>query len=200
MLSVKGISVAFGENTVLDDFSLTVEQGEIVALLGASGSGKSTLLRVIAGLQQASTGSVILNEIDVTNFPPEKRGVGLVFQNLALFPHLNVEKNLAFGMATTSQVEISKMLSTVGLTGFEKREIDSLSGGEAQRVALARALLAEPQVLLLDEPLASLDEELKLMLAEEVRDILKSRKTTAIHVTHDRSVAGIVSDRIIKLI
>lgn len=199
MLEVEGVTVAFGDFVVLDDYSLSVEEGEIVALLGSSGCGKTTLLRFIAGLQEGVAGSVSIGGRDVSNIAAERRGVGMVFQNLALFPHLNVEKNLAFGMSNPNSEILLEMLTTVGLTGFEKREIDSLSGGEAQRVALARALLAEPLILLLDEPLASLDEELKLTLARDVRNILKGRNTTAIHVTHDRRIAEEIADRIVLL-
>ena len=199
MLEASGVVVSFEGTVVLDGFDIAVDSGEIVAVLGASGCGKSTLLRYIAGLERGDAGSVMIDGVDVTPLRPEQRGVGLVFQNLALFPHLTVEKNLAFGMAVTDAEAIETMLETVGLSGFNRREISTLSGGEAQRVALARALLAAPSVLLLDEPFASLDEDLKLSLAAEVKEILKQRKTTTIHVTHDRQVAELISDRVITI-
>ena len=199
MLKVKNSTVSFGGKKILDAMNLNVSEGEVVALLGPSGCGKTTLLRFIAGLEKGSAGEVHIDRKDVTNLPPEKRGVGMVFQNLALFPHLDVAGNLSFGMSQPNSEKISEMLETVGLKDFEKRRIDRLSGGEGQRVALARSLLAEPTVLLLDEPLASLDEDLKTALAEDVRKILKEGGITAIHVTHDRQVAAIISDRIVEM-
>ncbi|HHZ74748.1 MAG TPA: ABC transporter ATP-binding protein, partial [Candidatus Poseidoniales archaeon] len=199
VLKVKNSTVSFGGKKILDAMNLNVSEGEVVALLGPSGCGKTTLLRFIAGLEKGSAGEVHIDGKDVTNLPPEKRGVGMVFQNLALFPHLDVAGNLSFGMSQPNSEKISEMLETVGLKDFEKRRIDRLSGGEGQRVALARSLLAEPTVLLLDEPLASLDEDLKTALAEDVRKILKEGGITAIHVTHDRQVAAIISDRIVEM-
>jgi ABC-type Fe3+/spermidine/putrescine transport system ATPase subunit len=199
MLKVKNSTVSFAGKKILDGMNLNVSDGEVVALLGPSGCGKTTLLRFIAGLEKGSAGEVHIDGKDVTNLPPEKRGVGMVFQNLALFPHLDVAGNLSFGMSHPNSKKISEMLETVGLKDFEKRRIDRLSGGEGQRVALARSLLAEPTVLLLDEPLASLDEDLKTTLAEDVRKILKEGGITAIHVTHDRQVAAIISDRIVEM-
>jgi ABC-type Fe3+/spermidine/putrescine transport system ATPase subunit len=199
MLKVKNSTVSFAGKKILDGMNLNVSDGEVVALLGPSGCGKTTLLRFIAGLEKGSGGEVHIDGKDVTNLPPEKRGVGMVFQNLALFPHLDVAGNLSFGMSQPNSEKMSEMLETVGLKDFEKRRIDRLSGGEGQRVALARSLLAEPTVLLLDEPLASLDEDLKTTLAEDVRKILKEGGITAIHVTHDRQVAAIISDRIVEM-
>lgn len=199
MLKVKNSTVSFAGKKILDGMNLNVSDGEVVAILGPSGCGKTTLLRFIAGLEKGSGGEVHIDGKDVTNLPPEKRGVGMVFQNLALFPHLDVAGNLSFGMSHPNSKKISEMLETVGLKDFEKRRIDRLSGGEGQRVALARSLLAEPTVLLLDEPLASLDEDLKTTLAEDVRKILKEGGITAIHVTHDRRVAAIISDRIVEM-
>jgi ABC-type Fe3+/spermidine/putrescine transport system ATPase subunit len=199
MLKVKNSTVSFAGKKILDAMNLNVSEGEVVALLGPSGCGKTTLLRFIAGLEKGSAGEVHIDGKNVTNLPPEKRGVGMVFQNLALFPHLDVAGNLSFGMSQPNSKKISEMLETVGLKDFEKRRIDRLSGGEGQRVALARSLLAEPTVLLLDEPLASLDEDLKMALAEDVRKILKEGGITAIHVTHDRQVAAVISDRIVEM-
>ena len=199
MLEVKNATVSFSGKLILDAVNLSVGDSEIVALLGPSGCGKTTLLRYIAGLEKGSGGEVLIAGKDVSNLPPEKRSVGMVFQNLALFPHLDVAGNLAFGMVIPEAEKIAEMLGIVDLAGFQERKIETLSGGEGQRVALARSLLAEPTILLLDEPLASLDEDLKLALAEDVRKILKDRGITAIHVTHDRQVAKKISDRIIEM-
>jgi ABC-type Fe3+/spermidine/putrescine transport system ATPase subunit len=200
MLQVEAISKSW-DSPVLTDFSLQAEEGEVVGLLGPSGSGKSTVLRIIAGLETPDEGRILIDDEDVTEMPPESRGVGMVFQGLALFPHLNVEGNIAFGVADRSRRAelVEEMLDKVGLAGFNQRRIDSLSGGEAQRVALARSLVAQPRVLLLDEPLSSLDSHLKQHLAEELRAILKATGTTAIYVTHDEAIANLVSDRIVHL-
>jgi ABC-type Fe3+/spermidine/putrescine transport system ATPase subunit len=200
MLSVDSISKSFGQVNVLDNVSLNVKKGEIVALLGPSGSGKSTLLRIIAGLETADQGIVSLDGQDLTNIPPESRGIGMVFQSLALFPHLDVAGNVRYGLNKGENLSlVDIMLETVGLSGFGGRRIDSLSGGEAQRVALARSLIAKPYLMLLDEPLSSLDSDLKNDLATAVRTILKSTKTPAIHVTHDVTIAEILADRVLKI-
>jgi len=200
MLQVEAISKSW-DSPVLTDFSLQVEEGEVVGLLGPSGSGKSTVLRIIAGLETPDEGRILIDDEDITEMPPENREVGMVFQGLALFPHLNVEGNIGFGVADRSRRAelVEEMLDKVGLAGFNQRRVDSLSGGEAQRVALARSLVAQPRVLLLDEPLSSLDSHLKQHLAEELRAILKATGTTAIYVTHDEAIANLVSDRIVHL-
>jgi thiamine transport system ATP-binding protein len=190
---------------VLDHVSLAVKTGEIVALLGPSGCGKSTLLRVIAGLQVPDAGTVRWDGDDLSGVPPHRRGVGLVFQDLQLFPHKDVGANVAFGLrmqgagrsATASRVAL--LLDMVGLPGFERRRVATLSGGEAQRVALARALAPEPRVLLLDEPLGALDRDLHDRLAAEVRDLLRHVGITAIHVTHDVEEARTIGDRFVVL-
>jgi ABC-type Fe3+/spermidine/putrescine transport system ATPase subunit len=187
-----------------------VQEGEIVAILGPSGCGKTTLLRAIAGLQTIEEGEIELDGESISHLAAERRGIGMVFQRLALFPHLNVAGNLAFGIPRTSfgkgqrltradrATLITAALDDVGLSGFERRSIDTLSGGEAQRVALARSLLAEPRLLLLDEPLASLDRDLKLQLAEELAQLLHAKGISAIHVTHDEEEARLVADRLIN--
>jgi thiamine transport system ATP-binding protein len=205
MLAVDDVVVRFDERAVLDHVSLAVKTGEIVALLGPSGCGKSTLLRVIAGLQVPDAGTVRWDGDELSGVPPHRRGVGLVFQDLQLFPHKDVGANVAFGLrmqgasrgATASRVAL--LLDMVGLPGFERRRVATLSGGEAQRVALARALAPEPHVLLLDEPLGALDRDLHDRLAVEVRDLLRHVGITAIHVTHDLEEARTIGDRLVVL-
>jgi thiamine transport system ATP-binding protein len=205
MLAVEDVTVRFGERTVLDDLSLTVDTGEIVALLGPSGCGKSTLLRVIAGLQIPDGGAVLWDGTDLAGVPPHRRGIGLVFQDLQLFPHKDVGGNVAFGLRMQSARRdvtvgrVAQLLELVGLPGFERRRVATLSGGEAQRVALARALAPEPKVLLLDEPLGALDRDLHDRLALDVRALLRQVGITAIHVTHDEAEARVIGDRLVVL-
>ena len=168
---------------------------EILAVLGPSGCGKSTLLRCICGLESLDSGTVRLNEIDITHLEAEKRGIGLIFQRPVLYPHLSVSGNLS--LASKSGHEAA--LEEVGLSGFEGRAIENLSGGEGQRVALARALLAEPDVLLLDEPFSALDSDLSVRLLKDVRQLLKKRKCPAILVTHNQQEAEMFSDRILEM-
>lgn len=197
--------VAHGGTVVLRNLSLTVDHAEIVALVGPSGSGKTTLLKVIAGLDQPSRGTVRLDDDDITNWPAHKRRIGLVFQEGALFPHLTVGENIGYGLKMSGvarhdrTARIAALLDLIRLPNFEHREVHTLSGGESQRVALARALAPEPRVLLLDEPFASLDEELRIQLAGEVREILRARDTTAVIVTHDAREATRFGDRTITL-
>jgi thiamine transport system ATP-binding protein len=206
MLVVERVTVRFGERAVLDGVSLDVGAGEIVGILGPSGSGKSTLLRVIAGIVRPDTGRVFVGGVDVTSVPTHRRGVGMVFQGDELFPHLDVAGNIAFGLRmrgtrrreTTARV--AEMLELVGLSGFERRTVGSLSGGEAKRVALARSLAPRPSLLLLDEPLSGLDAELHDRLVGDVRDVLRSGgPVTALHVTHDVEEARRLTDRIVRL-
>lgn len=204
-LGVTDVSVRFATTTVLDDVALAVADGEIVALLGPSGSGKSTLLRVIAGLLVPDTGRVEIDGVDVTHLATHKRGVGMVFQDEQLFPHRNVGGNVAFGLrmagvgAAARDDRVEEMLALVGLSGFDRRRVTDLSGGEAKRVALARALAPSPRVLLLDEPLTGLDTDLHDRLAIDLRAVLRSTGTTAVHVTHDRAEADVVADRVVTL-
>jgi thiamine transport system ATP-binding protein len=201
VLDVREIVVTFGEDVVLDHVSMQVERGETVALLGPSGSGKSTLLRVIAGIIEPMSGSVLVGGRDITHLPTHLRSVGMVFQDEQLFPHLTVDENVSFGlkvagMRTAERRRRSQeLLVAVGLDGFANRSIENLSGGERKRVALARSLAPNPSVLLLDEPLTGLDRELHDRLAIELAAVLHERGTTAVWVTHDREEAQAVAVR-----
>ena len=205
MLTVRDVSVSFDGVVVLDGLTLEVDDGEIVALLGPSGSGKSTLLRVVAGIVAPDRGSVTIGGSDVTSVPTHRRGVGMVFQDEQLFPHLDVGANVAFGLRMSGvpkaerQTRVEELLALVGLDGFGGRSIERLSGGEAKRVALARSLAPAPAVLLLDEPLSGLDQDLRIRLAEELSAVLRSTRTTSIWVTHDLEEAELVADRIVRL-
>ena len=202
MLAVENVTVHFGQLAALDGVTLDLGEGEIVAVLGSSGSGKSTLLRVIAGLQRPDAGRVVLDGEDLATIPPHRRGIGLVFQDHALFHHRDVRGNVAFGLrmrgddGTAVDRRVRQLLELVGLAGYEQRAIATLSGGEQQRVALARALAPEPRVLLLDEPLGSLDRLLRDRLLEELQRIFAELSVTALYVTHDRAEAFALGDRV----
>jgi thiamine transport system ATP-binding protein len=205
MLDVSDVVVRFDGRAVLDAVSLHVGTGEIVALLGPSGCGKSTLLRVIAGLHMPDRGRVAWNGEDLAGVPPHRRGIGLVFQDLQLFPHKDVGANVAFGLRMQGvesherKERVAALLDMVGLPGYEHRRTSTLSGGEAQRVALARSLAPEPRLLLLDEPLGALDRDLHDRLAVDVRALLQRVGITAIHVTHDEDEARTIGDRLVVL-
>jgi thiamine transport system ATP-binding protein len=202
MLGVEHVSVAFEGKRALDDVSLEVADDEVVTILGPSGSGKSTLLRVIAGLQRPDAGTILLDGRDLAGVPPHRRGIGLVFQDHALFHHRNVAGNVAFGLRMRNQpaaeveARVREMLELVGLSGFEHRSVATLSGGEQQRVALARALAPRPRVLLLDEPLGSLDRRLRDRLLDDLRRLFDELRVTAIYVTHDQAEAFALGRRV----
>ncbi len=202
MLLVQGARVVLGGHAALDGVDLEVERGTIVAVLGPSGSGKSTLLRAIAGLQRLDQGSVELGGRSVAGVPPHRRGIGLMFQDDALFPHRDVAENVSFGLRMQGMAEIpasarvTELLALVGLEGREQRTITSLSGGERKRVALARALAPAPRVLLLDEPLGALDRPLHDRLVGELRDLFDGIRQTALYVTHDVAEAFAVGTHV----
>jgi thiamine transport system ATP-binding protein len=202
MLQVLEATVYFGENAAVDGVDLSVADGEVLALLGPSGSGKTTLLRAVAGLQSMHGGRILWNGADLSHVPPHRRDFGLVFQDFALFPHLDVVRNVGFGLkmqgiAPAERDErASEALLQVELDGFERRRVATLSGGQQQRVALARALAAGPRMLLLDEPLGSLDRALRERLVEDLRSLLSQPGITALYVTHDQSEAFAIADRV----
>ena len=199
------IELSYGATKVLRDISITVEPGEFFALLGPSGSGKSTLLRLIAGFNQHQSGRLLIGGRDVTGVPPWKRNVGMVFQNYALWPHMTVARNVAFGLEERRlprdevKRKVEAALELVGLTGYGERRPNQLSGGQQQRVALARTLAIEPQVLLLDEPLSNLDAKLRVSMRKELRRLHDRLGITTIFVTHDQEEAMTICDRIAVL-
>lgn len=201
-VSLVNISKSFGAHSVLKDVSLEVREGEFFSLLGPSGCGKSTLLRIIAGLERADVGAVLLNGESINDQPPQSRGIGLVFQNYALWPHMTIEENILFGLKAQSLTakecknRLQKALELVRLDGFNRRYPHELSGGQQQRVALARALAIRPRVLLMDEPLSNLDARLRVDIRSELAALHREVGTTTIYVTHDQDDALALSSRI----
>lgn len=204
-LSVNNLTKSFGSIVAVNDISFSVRNGEFFTFLGPSGCGKTTLLRCIAGFEIAESGQILIDNTDIRNISPNKRDIGFVFQNYALFPTMTIFKNVAFGleMRKTGEVEIKKKvqetLELVGLSGFEDRKPKQLSGGQQQRVALARALVIQPRILLLDEPLSNLDAKLRLEMRVNIRRIQKTLNITTIYVTHDQEEAFAISDRIMVM-
>jgi putative spermidine/putrescine transport system ATP-binding protein len=205
VLDIKNVTKSFSTTKAVDDFTLTVADGELVCLLGPSGSGKSTLLRMVGGFETPTSGLITIDGDDVTRVPPERRPTGMVFQSHALWSHMNVFKNLAFGLKLRRLPEaeikrkVEAVLELVGLGGYGTRQVTQLSGGQQQRVALARSLVLEPKILLLDEPFASLDQHLRERLREEVRDIQQRLKITTLFVTHGQDEALALADRIVVM-
>jgi iron(III) transport system ATP-binding protein len=202
LLSLKNISKSFGSTRAVTDVSLDVERGEFFGLLGPSGCGKTTTLRMIAGLEKPDSGTIEFESTDFTHLPAERRGFGMVFQNYALFPHLNVFENVAFGLRARHKTKpeiserVSSALELVQLPGYGKRRVDELSGGQQQRVAIARAIAIEPALLLFDEPLSNLDVSLREETRSELRELVNRLHLTAVHVTHDQEEAFALCDRI----
>lgn len=202
MLQLKAITKTYDNELLLSDISLSIHTCETVGLLGPSGSGKTTLLRIIAGLEQPDGGEIFFDEQNMRNVPVHQRNFGMMFQDLALFPHQNVFENIAFGLRMQNapreiiRARVSEMVELVGLASFEERNVNQLSGGEQQRVALARSLAPSPRFLMFDEPLGALDRILREQLAADLRAILKRIRMTALYVTHDQDEAFAIADRI----
>ncbi len=202
---IDGLSIAFDESEVLRDIDLVIEPGEFFAFLGPSGSGKSTLLRAIAGFGPKPKGSIRIDGEDVTNLPPYRRNVGMVFQSYALWPHMTVRKNVAFGLeerrlpAGEIHQRVNEALDTVGLLELAERRPSQLSGGQQQRVALARTIVVRPRVLLLDEPLSNLDANLRIQMRHEIKALQRQLGLTTVFVTHDQEEANTMADRMAVL-
>lgn len=202
IIDLKHITKQYGENVVLDDINMYIRRNEFLTLLGPSGCGKTTLLRIIGGFAECSQGEVLFEGENIVGLPPYKRKINTVFQKYALFPHMNVEENIAFGLnikkmdKNVIKEKVKEMLELVNLQGYEKRSIDSLSGGQQQRIAIARALVNEPEVLLLDEPLGALDLKLRKGMQAELKRIQQKVGITFIFVTHDQEEALTMSDTI----
>lgn len=202
ILEVKNLVKNFPEFTAVDNIDFSVEEGGFFSILGPSGCGKTTLLRMISGFEKQSSGEIIIKGESMHNIPPEKRPVNIVFQNLALFPMMNVFENVSFGLKRQkiSKAEVlkrvSEMLERVGLCGYEKKNVTELSGGQRQRVAIARSLVLKPSILLLDEPLGALDRKLREHMKIELKLLQKEIGTTFIYITHDQSEALVMSDKV----
>jgi len=201
-VKLKGIDLSFGKTHVLKGIDLQIESGEFFAFLGPSGCGKTTLLRLIAGFESAQAGKVLIGDREVSHLPPWKRNLGMVFQSYALWPHMTVRKNVAFGLeerrVPRGEIDnrVNVALDLVGLLDFAKRRPSQLSGGQQQRVALARTIVVEPQVLLLDEPLSNLDAKLRVQMRRDLRLLQRKLSVTTIFVTHDQEEANTTADRI----
>ena len=204
-LSLQGLSKSYGKVTALNDFNLTIAQGEFISLLGPSGCGKTTTLQLLAGFVQPSAGDILLNGKSITHLPPNERGLGIVFQSYALFPHMTVRENVSFGLEMRKMDvlertdRVNRILAMVQLGDYADRYPRDLSGGQRQRVALARAIVIEPPVLLLDEPLSNLDAKLREAMQFELRRIQRKLGTTTLMVTHDQAEALSISDRVVVM-
>ena len=204
-VSLVDVTLAYGDTVAVPNLNLNVREGELIALLGPSGCGKTTSMRAIAGLLAPASGRILIDGIDVTRIQANKRGIGLVFQSYALFPHLSAFENVAFGLRLQklSDAQVRERtaagMATVGLTGFETRKPAEMSGGQQQRLALARSLVMEPKVLLLDEPLSNLDARLRLEMRNELQRVQKDTGITMVFVTHDQSEALALADRIVLM-
>ena len=205
IIEIKNISKSFGDKCILNDVSISVKKGEFLTLLGASGCGKTTLLRMLAGFGHPDSGEILINGVDITDIPPHERPVNTVFQRYALFPHLDVYENIAFGLKLQKVPEdeidkrVRKVLKMVSMTDYEDRDVESLSGGQQQRVAIARAIVNEPKVLLLDEPLSALDLKMRKDMQIELKEMHRKLGITFVYVTHDQEEALTLSDTIVVL-
>ncbi len=201
MLELNHVSKSYDGTPILRDISIQVEEGEIVSILGPSGCGKTTLLNLILGITDASSGQIFYNGTDITDLPMEKRGFNIVFQDYALFPNLNVYKNITYGLKNKPQIsskqEVEDLIDLLGLREHLYKRIDQLSGGQKQRVALARTMVMKPKILLLDEPLSALDGVIKESIKDRIKTIAKEFKLTTIIVTHDPEEALTLSDRVL---
>ena len=204
-LNISKTRVSYGDLEVLKGIDLSVRKGEFVALLGSSGCGKTTLLRTIAGFNTPTSGAISIDGRDVTRQPPDKRGMALVFQSYALWPHMTVDQNIGYGLklrrteASAARKRVDEMKDLLGLGSLGKRKPSELSGGQRQRVALGRALAINPDILLLDEPLSNLDARIRLTVRHEISALQRRLGITAVHVTHDREEAMVMADRIVIL-
>lgn len=204
-LTLCNVTKSFGNQRVIDNLSLSLDEGQMATLLGPSGCGKTTILRLIAGLETPDSGQILMNGQDITHRPIQQREIGIVFQSYALFPHLSVAENIGYGLKMQGvspherQQLVQDALALVELNGFEDRRIEQLSGGQQQRVALARALILKPKILLFDEPLSNLDANLRREMREKIRDLQQRLHITALYVTHDQSEAFAVSDQVVVM-
>jgi len=201
-LELSHLTKEFGATRAVHDLNIAVDRGEILSILGPSGCGKTTTLRMIAGLEVPTSGAILANNRDITQLPARSRNIGMVFQNYALFPHLDVYENIAFGLKTrrlahgSIQAKVRKALASVRMDEFERRQVHQLSGGQQQRIALARALAIEPELLLLDEPLSNLDPSLREDLRDQIKNVIRELSVTTVFVTHDQQEAFALADRI----
>jgi len=204
-LRLENLTKRFGRVTAVDNVTLDIPHGKLITLLGPSGCGKTTILRMIAGLEVPTEGTINLGGLDITSLPPNERKITMVFQSYALFPHMNVYKNISYGLKVLRWSEnkiretVAESLKMVGLEGLQKRGPSELSGGQQQRVAVARALVLKPRVLLFDEPLSNLDAKLRKRMRGEIRDLQRDLGITSVYVTHDQSEALAISDRIVVM-
>ena len=205
LIEMRDISKYYGGEMVLGEFNLSIKENEFITLLGPSGCGKTTTLRILGGFTKPDTGCIIFDGKDITDVPPNKRQINTVFQKYALFPHMNIEENIAFGLKISGKSKdyindkIKYALKLVNLNGFEKRSVDSLSGGQQQRIAIARAIVNEPRVLLLDEPLGALDLKLRQEMQYELRRLKNELGITFVYVTHDQEEALTMSDKVVVM-
>ena len=204
-ITVSNINKKYNGQIVLEDVSFDVNEGEFISILGSSGCGKTTLLKILIGIERPDTGSIYKDNEDITHNPPSKRGMGLVFQNYALFPNMNVWNNVAYALKCQKlpkeeiKQRVDDVLATVGLTDFANKKPNKMSGGQQQRVAIARTLALNPDIILFDEPMAALDADIRMSLRKEIKELQRKLNKTMIYVTHDQEEAFSMSDRIIVM-